>query len=77
MITKKINIPIPIKNNHKWNSFAIMVPKTMIDNTYSAVFVNISTKRFFSLSLNFNLVLFYVQFLEKSSTIRMATGNGL
>ncbi len=66
MITKKVKATIPNKKSHKWNSPEIIVPKTMIDNTYSAVFVNISTKRFFSLSLNFNLILFYVQFLTKS-----------
>ncbi len=66
IVTKHINPVIPIKNIQKWNSPEIIVPKTMIDNTYSAVFVNILTKRFFSLSLNFNLILFYDQLLSMS-----------
>ena len=65
MITKKTKATIPNKNNHKWNSPEIITPRTIIDNTYSAVFVNILTKRFFSLSLNFKLVLFYDQIIKE------------
>ncbi len=69
MSTKKINIPTPIKKYPTWKLPDIIVPRTIIDNTYSAVFVKTLTKRFFSLSLNFKLTLFYDHLLQKSRSI--------
>ena len=48
---REIKIPIPIKKYHRWNFPETIVPSAMMDSTYSAVFVNVLTKRFFSLSL--------------------------
>lgn len=70
MITRKTNIPAPTKKYPKRKFPEIIVPRTIIDNTYSPVLMNVSTKSCFSLSLNFTLVLFYDQLLKKSSSIK-------
>lgn len=74
MITRKTNIPAPTKKYPKRKFPEIIVPRTIIDNTYSPVLMNVSTKSCFSLSLNFTLVLFYDQLLKKSSSIKRKPG---